>query len=242
MSPDDVIDHIKDKCGDKTEKELKQWHEKIANNPDSKMDLSVAKLKVGKEISAGEYKNLQENRAQFLIDFPLDPIETPKFVIKNGKIEEGITITYQLEHSFAETFDVPELTEQAGIKFASGVTVDQRAQLIAFEATIADEKTEFGDYRVAVQGIKALEAEIEQALGVNAKLFNTKTAILNSEMGANEYRYRKCKAVVTFDKFKLEAIEVVLGRMLMEKQKARALKVAQSWMNEDGLRAAGFIE
>jgi hypothetical protein len=211
------------------------WIDVLKGDNSPEMNLSVAKLQCGLEISKGEYTRLEEGRPKFIEDFSdrLKKIETPtkKYNMKTQKLEDIIKITYKLEANPEEEFILPELTEALALRYSKMSEED----VAALDA--AEKRAESSESKADTNALLKLQEEMAAKYMVARNLFVVRTLKTEEAMEKKLLKLKKAEANRNLKRWKISAIQAVIQGRVVGDIALKSDEAATSWMTEEGLKA-----
>lgn len=240
MSESDVETYVTEQCAEKAVPELMSWMDALRTDNNPEMNLSVAKLQCGLEISKGEYTRLEEGRPKFIEDFEdrLHKIVTPskKYNMKLQKLVDFDKITYELLADPAEDFVLPEVTEALALRYCKMEEEDAAALASAENLAAAS------DSKAALEALNELQADMAVKYQVARNLFVTRTIMTTQASEKKMLKLKKAEAARNLKRWKISAIAVVIQARTAKDIGAEVEKVAKSWLSEEGIEALASKE
>jgi hypothetical protein len=235
LTTKEVGEFVESQCADKQTKELMSWLDALKADKKVELDLTVAKLNVGKEISSGEFTRLREGREGFVKDNKFVEITTVKKVIDgDGNIVDKPVKTYVLKNLPSEEFFLPDVSEAVALRYCQ--LEDEDAMALAE----AEAKAEKSDKKADLQALEALKSELADKYQVAKNLFITRTAMRESADSKRLLKLLRCEAARNFKRWKISSIQAVIQARTTEKVVEEQDAISTRWMTEDAKKELGL--
>lgn len=235
MSEADVETYVDEKCKEQTVPELMGWIDQIKSDVSPELNLAVAKLQCGLEISKGEYGKLEEGRPKFIEAFSdrLRKIETPqkKYNMKTQQLEDIIKITYELIPDPEEDFVLPDVSEALALRYCK-MSEEDVAALAA-----AEKLAEQSESKADLEALITVQGEMATKYQVARNLFVTRTLMTEQVSDRKLLKLKKCEASRNMKRWKISAIQAVIQARVLAESTLRVDEAATSWLTEEGLKA-----
>lgn len=235
MSEGDVEKYVAGQCAEKSVTDLMGWIDVLKGDNNPEMNLSVAKLQCGLEISKGEYTRLEEGRPKFIEAFKdrLERIKTPqkKYNMKTQKLEDVTKITYILNPDESEGFVLPDVTESMALRYCK--LSEEDATILASAEKLAEQSESKKDTQALIELQEILSAKYMVA----RNLFVTRTLMAEEVDSKKVLKLKKAEAARNLKRWKISAIQAEIQARTTAETTLRADDAATSWMSEEGLKA-----
>lgn len=232
----DVGAHVVEQCSAKTTDELMVWIDNLSGDKKVELNLTVAKLNCGLEISSGEMTRLNEGREKYVQEHEFTEHKTEKpYINADGKIDTKTVKTYSLTVNPDSVFQLPEVTEAAALLYCKLEDEDREA------LADAELRVERSTDKKELEELEALKEQMAAKYEVAKKMFRTRTALAEADSSKRLAKLKKCEAARNFKKWKISAIQAVIQERVTADVVAKTDAVVTSWMTDEA-KAAIFQE
>jgi hypothetical protein len=228
----DVGAHVVEQCEGKTTEELMVWIDNLSGDKKVELNLTVAKLNCGLEISSGEMTRLNEGREKYVQEREFTEHKTEKpYINGDGKIDTKIVKTYSLAVNPDSVFQLPEVTEAAALIYCQ--LEDEDREALANAEMVAEQS----ESKAELEALEAFKEELAAKYEVAKKMFRTRTALAEADNSKRLAKLKKCEAALNFKRWKIAALRAVIQERVTADVVAKTDAVVTNWMTPEAKAA-----